>query len=402
MTGIYIIINMVNAKVYVGQSSDIVKRWNQHVKELNAGRHHNYHLQSAWNMYGQSNFLFELITECDKKDLNKYEKFFINLFNSKKDGYNLDDGGSGTRGFVHTAEQLDKMRKAHNTLCVLQFDQNFNLIQEFIGGCVHAAKTYKYTKESILSRCEHRSKQLLYKNSYWVYKYEYDSDEFTWDNFLNNKPCGIRPSCIKNTFIPICQYNTQKQLIHTWTSYKELKDAGYESRRITTICKHHNNQKTYKGYIWTYNTYDWSDGYFDSILNPINISNQERQISIKQIDRSGNIIIYNSISAAARSLGCATNSHICDAIKNHKIAYGYAWATLDDNWYSDYNVLKDAFKCYDKHQSKTIIQLSLNNDVLNIYKSGKEIETALHISYPNVIRAAKNNLTAGGYKWQII
>lgn len=49
ISGIYKITNLVNNKVYIGQSVNIRKRWNQHVLELNKNIHPNIYLQSAWN-----------------------------------------------------------------------------------------------------------------------------------------------------------------------------------------------------------------------------------------------------------------------------------------------------------------------------------------------------------------
>ena len=49
--GIYMIENIVNKKVYIGQSSAINKRFSQHIAELKSNTHTNSHLQAAWNKY---------------------------------------------------------------------------------------------------------------------------------------------------------------------------------------------------------------------------------------------------------------------------------------------------------------------------------------------------------------
>lgn len=51
MTGIYCIENTANGKKYIGQASDIEKRWTQHKQKLRNNSHHNPHLQNAWNTY---------------------------------------------------------------------------------------------------------------------------------------------------------------------------------------------------------------------------------------------------------------------------------------------------------------------------------------------------------------
>ena len=104
MTGIYCIENCINNKKYIGQAIDIEKRWNDHRQHLRRESHYNYHLQRAWNKYGESNFNFYVIEECCIDELSERESYYINKFNSFNNGYNLTFGGEGTRGFRHTEE----------------------------------------------------------------------------------------------------------------------------------------------------------------------------------------------------------------------------------------------------------------------------------------------------------
>ena len=68
ITGIYMILNHTNDKIYIGQSIDIKTRWKQHKSNLNCNRHENKHLQSAWDKYGKDKFEIQLnanINNCD-------------------------------------------------------------------------------------------------------------------------------------------------------------------------------------------------------------------------------------------------------------------------------------------------------------------------------------------------
>lgn len=89
-SGIYIIINKINNKVYIGQSKNLEKRKQQHFKKLKQNKHHNDHLQKAYNKYGENNFLFKELMFCDI-NLDEMEKFFIKIFNSanREKGYNI-------------------------------------------------------------------------------------------------------------------------------------------------------------------------------------------------------------------------------------------------------------------------------------------------------------------------
>lgn len=89
--GIYIIINNVNRKCYIGQSVNITRRFYQHKTKYKYQTKN--HLYYAMNFYGIENFSFNILYKCDKTDLNKYEKFFITIFNSNNNGYNKTSGG---------------------------------------------------------------------------------------------------------------------------------------------------------------------------------------------------------------------------------------------------------------------------------------------------------------------
>lgn len=111
MTGIYCIENSVNRKKYVGQAKDIEKRWETHKAELRRGAHYNTHLQAAWDKYGEQSFAFYILELCDVESLSERETFYINSLSSFENGYNMTQGGEGTRGHHHTEEHKNKMRE---------------------------------------------------------------------------------------------------------------------------------------------------------------------------------------------------------------------------------------------------------------------------------------------------
>jgi group I intron endonuclease len=58
---IYKIINLHNAKFYVGSTVDVHARWRTHRRKLRTGAHHSPHLQAAWNKYGEDAFVFRVV-----------------------------------------------------------------------------------------------------------------------------------------------------------------------------------------------------------------------------------------------------------------------------------------------------------------------------------------------------
>lgn len=90
--GIYKITNLVNGKVYVGQSTNIPTRWRRHRAEVN-NPNNDYPLYRAMRKYGLENFSFEIIEECSKELLDSRERYWIKTLDSYYNGYNQTSGG---------------------------------------------------------------------------------------------------------------------------------------------------------------------------------------------------------------------------------------------------------------------------------------------------------------------
>lgn len=84
---IYKITNLVNNKVYIGQTNDFDRRKREHKNKM-YGRCSKI-LYNAITKYGWDNFSMEIIEDyCE--DYNEKEKFWIKKYDSQKNGYNVD------------------------------------------------------------------------------------------------------------------------------------------------------------------------------------------------------------------------------------------------------------------------------------------------------------------------
>jgi len=90
--GVYIIQNKINDKVYIGASRDTYNRLCMHKWRLRVNTHDNVHLQSAFNKYGEENFIFDVLEECDEKLIYSQENYWCKMLNAhdRKHGYNVD------------------------------------------------------------------------------------------------------------------------------------------------------------------------------------------------------------------------------------------------------------------------------------------------------------------------
>lgn len=118
MTGIYKITNQINGKSYIGQSIDIIGRWNRH---RSYAQKEDSPLYYAIRKYGIENFIFEVIEECSLEALNEREIYWISYYNTYYDGYNQTTGGQGNANYVVklTDEQIqeivDKLQNSNMT-----------------------------------------------------------------------------------------------------------------------------------------------------------------------------------------------------------------------------------------------------------------------------------------------
>lgn len=109
-SGIYLIKNIINNKVYVGSAVNIDIRWRKHKKLLKEKKHHSKHLQSAWNTYGEQNFKFEIIEEVrNLQHLLAYEQVYLDYYKSyqNENGYNTCKI-AGSRYGIKCSEQTKK------------------------------------------------------------------------------------------------------------------------------------------------------------------------------------------------------------------------------------------------------------------------------------------------------
>lgn len=109
-SGVYIIKNTVNGKLYVGSTKDFRKRLHAHRYALLRNKHHSKKLQNAWNKYGDKSFVFEKVLVCGVDDLLFYEQRIIDGFDTCKNGYNQLPKAGSREGAPHDAETIKKMK----------------------------------------------------------------------------------------------------------------------------------------------------------------------------------------------------------------------------------------------------------------------------------------------------
>ena len=92
-SGIYKITCQETKEIYIGKSTDIKNRWQQHCKTaFNCGTIASSVLHRKMQQYGIENFTFELLEKVSKDQLTEREKFYIDFYKTKETGLNERNG----------------------------------------------------------------------------------------------------------------------------------------------------------------------------------------------------------------------------------------------------------------------------------------------------------------------
>ena len=107
---IYKIINIQNNKVYIGQTIRPVKdRFNRHINDA-LNNIIDTHFARAIRKYGKENFQIEIIdTAQSQNELNEKERYWIQYYNSVKEGYNETDAISKCGGNTYQSKTEEEM-----------------------------------------------------------------------------------------------------------------------------------------------------------------------------------------------------------------------------------------------------------------------------------------------------
>jgi len=147
-TGIYVIVNKVSGKMYVGSAVNLSKRKGSHFNGLRNNKHRNIHLQRAYNKDGKENFVFKTIIFCDKTDLLFYEQICMDGYNVIKKGYNISPIAGNNLGVKRTEETKKRMSEAKQNMS----EETKKRMSESARGKKHTEETKKKISESNLGK----------------------------------------------------------------------------------------------------------------------------------------------------------------------------------------------------------------------------------------------------------
>lgn len=311
-SGIYCIKNIINQKLYIGKSNNLLKRKNQHFRQLALNAHFNQHLQNAYNKYGCNNFEFTVIEYIEPQNLLAREQYYIDLY-GVKNLYNISPiAGQGTcdESVLKTKITMNRKYSTHPlSKGVVKVNLKTNEI----------IKKYKSIKEAALeletNPSERRIKDIIGKISEVCKGKRGSAFNFKW-NYINHCDNEFK---YKKINVRVHQLDAlTNEIINTFTSINEAaRQLGLKPQGISNVCA--GLSKTSGGFKWSY-----SDNDVSHLKKPVHMKFMK---AVNQISKDTNEIIRTFISCKEASKITNTNAGHISAVclGKRKTAGGYKW-----------------------------------------------------------------------------
>jgi group I intron endonuclease len=255
MKGIYKITNLINRKVYIGQSDNLLRRERQHFYLLENNKHRNDHLQRAYDKYGKNNFIFECIEET--KDLDNREIHWINEYGgiNSKLNYNLKD--------PLTNEYSDYTRVKKSKSIIGKENPNYGRFWCQEQKDEASKKRIGVTLEERIGKEKaDLAKEKMSKSQSGIKKHTIESkDKLRKANEGENNPAygkGERQAGEKNPMWgkpsvkrkSVQQYTKEGILVKEYDYLSQVLADGFSIGNVGSVCNGKLN--THKGFIWKF------------------------------------------------------------------------------------------------------------------------------------------------------
>ena len=125
---IYKLTNLINNKIYIGQTNNIERRMKEHMYD----KRKNKPIHSAIEKYGVENFSLQILYYGE--DYNKEEKKWIEFYksNNKENGYNIQSGGEDSSGENNPMSKITQEQANEIIYLLLNTNLSYNEIADKI------------------------------------------------------------------------------------------------------------------------------------------------------------------------------------------------------------------------------------------------------------------------------
>lgn len=283
---IYKATNKINEKSYVGQTVDYRSRVWQHQR---CYEKENCKFHDAIKEFGFDNFDWEILKTCEnKKEADQSERYYIEYYNSYRDGYNENKGGVG----------------GHNAVPVVCLSLNGEFVKRYDSAA--DAEKDGFNNVNVILCCKNK----LYTCKKHLFMFEEDYLKHGAKKYT--KP---ESKCSK----PVIQCDMNGNFINEFRSVQQAaRETGSSRTSISGVLT--GKYKSANGFIFTY-----KENF--PIKNLEEHQHKKKGRKVAQINpKTGLIIkIFDRISDAGRELGVNYKAIHKVVDMPDRTAYGYKW-----------------------------------------------------------------------------
>lgn len=188
MFTIYLITNLVNGKVYVGQTCQpLHRRWGLHKSRAEKNEGYTAHLYNAIRKYGIENFSIKEIATCETEEWSDYlERLYILLYDSMNPevGYNMTSGGDNPHPTPEMRERQRQKLLGRKNTPEQKIKQSESLKLAHAEGRHSANRGGTWPEEAKRKASEDRTGK-----GHWNFNQDVSSEEllFLWNNDVRVK-----------------------------------------------------------------------------------------------------------------------------------------------------------------------------------------------------------------------
>lgn len=283
--GIYKITNLINNKVYIGQSIDIEKRLKKHKYSYD-----NFHIHRAIQKYGKDNFSYEIIEECSQDALDEKEKYWITYYNSlEPNGYNMVPGGSNGTGLA-------------KGIPIKQYDLKGNFIKEY-PSANQAARELDICASLINDCCNGKMKH------YKCFQWRFINSDLPIQNLGDSEQIKYQNKSVE-------QYDLKGNFIKKYSSITEAgQELNISKGSICNCCQ--GKRKQANGFQWRYE---------NSKLPIKNIEKEIKKKAVIQLTLTEEYINeFSSVAEASKQTGTSKSCISACCNGQRKTSNGFKW-----------------------------------------------------------------------------